>query len=101
MSSAEIVTRDLAGMAKSYAETIDSAMVNERLWFNAAAPVDVGDVDTTAIALLAARRLGFGRTMTHLRSTTSELGPIERIPLELAIEMIERYEPGPENSLLS
>jgi len=33
-------------------------MANERLWFNAAAPVEVGDTDIAAIAMLAARRLG-------------------------------------------
>jgi hypothetical protein len=45
-------------MADVYAEAINSAMANERLWFNAAAPVDVGDIDITAIALISARRLG-------------------------------------------
>jgi hypothetical protein len=93
-----LVARDLAGMATSYSETIDSAMANQRLWFNAAAPVDVGDIDTSAIAMIAARRLGFSLTRTHLQSAANDLEPIARVPVELAIEMIERYQPGPTNT---
>jgi hypothetical protein len=66
--TATLVARDLAGMATSYGETIDSAMANQRLWFNAAAPVDVGDIDTSAIAMIAARRLGFSLTKRHSNS---------------------------------
>jgi len=88
--TATIVARDLAGMATSYAETIDSAMANQRLWFNAAAPVDVGDIDTSAIAMIAARRLGSSLTRVHLESAANDLEPIARVPVELAIEMIER-----------
>src|SRR6266536_3312861 len=56
--TAALVASDLAGIAAAYAQSIDSAMANERLWFNAAAPVDVGDVDAVGIAMMAARRLG-------------------------------------------
>src|SRR6266568_157366 len=70
--TATIVARDLAGMATSYAETIDSAMANQRLWFNAAAPVDVGDIDTSAIAMIAARRLGSSLTRVHLESAAND-----------------------------
>lgn len=87
--TAALVAHDLAAMAASYAESIDSAMANERLWFNAAAPVDVGDIDTAAIAKIAARRLGADLTITHLRSVIDGLGAIARVPVELAIEMIE------------
>ncbi len=96
--TATLVARDLAGMATSYAETIDSAMANQRLWFNAAAPVDVGNIDTSAIAMIAARRLGFSLTRTHLQSAANDLEPIARVPVELAIEMIERYQPGPTDA---
>jgi hypothetical protein len=96
--TAALVAHDLAGMATSYAESIDSAMANQRLWFNAAAPVDVGDTDTAAIAMIAARRLGAELAITHLQSVTDGLEPIARVPLELAIEMIERYQAGPTNT---
>lgn len=95
--TAALVARDLAGMAASYAETINSAMVNQRLWFNAAAPVDVGDTDTAAIAMIAARRLGADLTTTHLRSVANDLEAIAQIPVEVAIEMIER-KIGPTNT---
>jgi hypothetical protein len=100
--TAALVARDLAGIAASYAETIDSAMANQRLWFNAAAPVDVGDIDTAALAMIAARRLGFDLVKAHLRSVTTDLVPIARVPIELSIEMIEREEPeqGPTNTTL-
>src|SRR5207249_2257030 len=80
------VARDIAGMSRSYAEKIDSAMVNQKLWFNAAAPVDVGDIDISAITMIAARRLGFDRMRARLRSTANNLSPVARIPVELAIE---------------
>jgi predicted aspartyl protease len=55
--------------------------------------VDVGDADTVALAMIAARRLGFRVTRTHLQSTANGLEPIARVPIELAIEMIELREP--------
>lgn len=35
-----------------------TAMPNERLWFNSAAPVEVGDIDMVALGMIAGRRLG-------------------------------------------
>jgi len=92
------VVRDIAGMSRSYAEKIDSAMVNQKLWFNAAAPVDVGDVDISAITMIAVRRLGFDRMRARLRSTASNLSSVARIPVELAIEMIQAYRADPEST---
>ena len=87
--TARTVASDLARMADAYAEAINSAMANERLWFNAAAPVDVGDIDITAIALLSARRLRPDLIQEHLRSAAESLGPTARVPLELASELID------------
>jgi hypothetical protein len=92
------IAQDLALIAASYAETINSAMTNQRLWFNAAAPVDVGDTDTAAIAMIAARRLGSDLTRRHLQSVANDLEPIARVPLELAIEMVERSQGGPADT---
>jgi hypothetical protein len=93
--SARTVASDLARMAGAYAEAINSAMANERLWFNAAAPVDVGDIDIVAIALVSAGRLGPDLTKAHLRLAAESLDPTARIPLELASEMIDDVFPGP------
>ena len=92
------IAQDLALIAASYAETINSAMANQRLWFNAAAPVDVGDTDTAAIAMIAAQRLGGDLTRRHLQSVANDLEPIARIPVELAIEMVERGQGGPTDT---
>lgn len=97
--SAQTVATDLARMAGSYAEAIDSAMANERLWFNAAAPVDVGDIDIVAIALVTARRLGADLTRDHLQSAAEDLSPTARVPLELASEMIDDVFPGPAEQM--
>lgn len=97
--TARTVAADLARMADVYAEAINSAMANERLWFNAAAPVDVGDIDITAIALISARRLGSDLTQEHLHSAAESLGPTARVPLELAGEMIVSVFPDPSAQL--
>ena len=96
--TAVLVANDLSEMARSYAEAINSAMANARLWFNAASPVDVGNIDTAAISMIAARRLGFDLIRRHLELVTNDLDPIARVPMELAIEMIDRYQPGPASS---
>ena len=80
---------DLAEIAAAYAQSIDSAMANERLWFNAASPVDVGDVDVVGIAMTAARRLGPDLIQPQLRSVMENLDSTARVPLELANEMID------------
>jgi hypothetical protein len=95
--TAALVARDLAGMGTAYAQTIDSAMANERLWFNAAAPVDVGDIDTVTIALTAAQRLGPELTRVHLQSAMEGLEATARVPLELATEMIDINLSGPDD----
>jgi hypothetical protein len=91
--TADMVANTLADMGRSYAQAIGSAMANERLWFNAASPVDVGDIDTVAIALNSAHRLGPGLIKAHLRSVSENLEAIARVPLELASEMIDMNPP--------
>lgn len=97
--SARTVAADLARMAGAYAEAVNSAMANERLWFNAAAPVDIGDIDIVAIALVSAGRLGSDMMKAHLRSAAESLDPTARVPLEVAIEMIDDVFPGPTTQL--
>lgn len=73
--TAEFAARDLARMAAS------------------AAPVDVGDADTIGLAMITARRLGLRITRAHVQSMANGLEPIARVPMELAIEMIQFREP--------
>jgi hypothetical protein len=91
---ARLIAADLADMARAYAEAIDSAMANSQLWFNAAAPVDVGDLDIAAIALVASRRLGPDLMMDHLRRAGEDLSALARVPLQLASEMIDASSQG-------
>jgi hypothetical protein len=94
--SAASVAQDLARMGLAYSQSVDSAMANERLWFNAASPVDVGDIDIVSIALAAARRLGTELTRTHLQAAAEELDATARVPLELANEMMDIEPPSPQ-----
>lgn len=87
-SAAARVAEDLASMGTAYAQAINSAMANERLWYNAAAPVDVGDIDIAGIALIAAQRLGPEVMLLHLQSVVAGLDATARVPLDLAVEMI-------------
>ncbi|WP_030435630.1 hypothetical protein [Actinoplanes subtropicus] len=85
----EVVARHLDAMAASYATAINSAMANEYLWFNAASPVEVGDVDIVAIAALAARRFGTTSLRAALLDRAGREDPLTRVPLELAVEVAE------------
>jgi hypothetical protein len=93
--SVQVVANNLARMCLAYAESINSAMANERLWFNAASPVDVGDIDIVGIALASAHRLGANLMQEHLQSAMGGLDAIARVPMELASEMIDDLFKGP------
>ncbi|MFC0100565.1 hypothetical protein ACFFKH_23975 [Micromonospora marina] len=83
----EAIAGHLEAMAASYATAINSAMANEYLWFSAASPVDVGDVDIAAIAALAARRFGIEPVVAALSRRAEQHDPLTRVPLELAVEL--------------
>jgi hypothetical protein len=87
--AARLMASDLASMAATYARVIDAAMANELLWSNAAAPVDVADLDIAAIAVAGARRLGPDVTKYHLQIAAEGLNATARVPMELALEMID------------
>jgi hypothetical protein len=86
-SGLDAIAGHLDAMAVSYATAINSAMANEYLWFSAASPVDVGDIDIAAIAVLAARRFGVERVRAALSQRAEQHDPLTRVPLELATEM--------------
>ncbi|SDS40470.1 hypothetical protein [Actinoplanes derwentensis] len=85
----EVIAGHLESMAASYATAINSAMANEHLWFNAASPVDVGDIDIVAIGALAARRFGTDSLRAAILRRAERHDPVTRVPLELAVEMAE------------
>src|SRR5262249_53949614 len=75
-----VIVRYLAAMAGAYMNSVDSAMANTRLWFNAAAPIDVGDIDIAAIAMTAANRYGAERVAVQLDRATEPLDGLARVP---------------------
>lgn len=82
------IARHLAAMANSYAETMSLAQVNGYLWANAAAPVDVGDLEIAGIAALSAHRYGAQALLEAMAvSAVSETGmaPV-RAGIDLATE---------------
>lgn len=90
------VSDALEPLCRQYARAIEQAMVNERLWFGAAAPVDVGDIDIACIVLLAARRLGLDRTMDWTGQLTDTLGrsdALATVPVILGVELAQALPP--------
>jgi hypothetical protein len=80
----------LAYMCSEYARSIESAMVNSRLWKNAAAPVDVGDVDLACMVSLMVRAWGQDVVVRLLEELSSRLPPIAAIPLRIGLELVLR-----------
>ncbi|MFF0161738.1 hypothetical protein ACFYRY_29975 [Streptomyces sp. NPDC005263] len=82
----------LTEMSRAYARTVDLAMANTRTWFNAAAPIDVADLDVTGTMAMAVRRFGPARMRRLLRADTTGLSAVARVPLNLGM----RVAGGPE-----
>jgi hypothetical protein len=79
------IARHLAAMAGGYAETMSLAQVNGHLWANAAAPVDVGDLDIAGIAALTARRYGGGPLLEAMAA--SSVDDIGMAPVRAGIDL--------------
>jgi hypothetical protein len=77
----------LSTLLANYRETIDQAMVNRRLWFNGASPVDVVDLDIVLVTIGTIRRLGPGRVLDLAGPMLDRVGPIGRVNVELAFLM--------------
>jgi hypothetical protein len=85
------IGRHLAAMANSYAETMSLAQVNRYVWANAAAPVDVGDLDIAGIAALSARRYGAKPLLESMaNSFVNEIG---MAPVRAGIDLAAEEEP--------
>ncbi|MGH8909055.1 MAG: hypothetical protein ACRD0K_21820 [Egibacteraceae bacterium] len=87
------IFRHIIAMSRSYAEVIESAMVNEYLWWHAASPVEVGDVEISGMVACMVYRFGHD-TVQAVLDENSELDNIARAPVELGIELAG---PGEDN----
>ncbi|MFI7587882.1 hypothetical protein ACIB24_12485 [Spongisporangium articulatum] len=83
------VARTLAAMGNRYAVSVELARVNSYLWRNAAAPVDVVDMDMLAISMIAADSYGRGRLREAVASEQDrrEMSPLARTPLDVAVQV--------------
>lgn len=85
------IARHLAAMTNGYAETMSLAQANGYLWANAAAPVDVGDLDIAGIAALSARRYGAEALLEAMAvSVVNEIG---MAPVRAGIDLVTEEEP--------
>lgn len=80
------IFRHIVAMSRSYAEVIESAMVNEHLWRHTASPVEVGDVEIAGIVVCMVNRFGHNAVRAVL-DENQELNNIARTPVELGIEL--------------
>jgi hypothetical protein len=80
--AAELVT-----LAQSYEESVELARTNEHTWINAAAPVDVGDIDIIGMAVIAARHYG-PPLQQDLTGRVRDLPYAARAVLEIALEYV-------------
>jgi hypothetical protein len=80
------IAADLAALGERYAEAIELARTNEYCWRNAAAPVDVGDLDITGVAVIASRRFGVEEVSAALAERLALSPYPARALLEIAME---------------
>jgi hypothetical protein len=92
--STDAIVGHLRAMAERYAEAVTLAMANERLWFHGAAPLDVCDIDITALALIAARSLGTRRVRSALREARTDAPALMCAALDIAAQMIPEAADG-------
>lgn len=86
----------LGAMAVRYGETMELAQINSYLWTNCAAPVDVGDIDTGGLEILATQRLG-PTFMMHITNQIAErVGALAISPLEIGLETAQHIPRPPD-----
>jgi hypothetical protein len=86
-TAATVVAEHLSAMSTVYAERIGLAMVNEYMWFHAASPVNLADIDILGIAALASRTLSTRAFVSQMNLRMEQLPPLARVPAELGIEI--------------
>ncbi|MFG3289666.1 hypothetical protein ACGF3G_12800 [Streptomyces sp. NPDC048179] len=89
----------LAELSRAYARTVDLAMANTLTWFNAAAPIDVADLDVIGTVAMGVQRFGLNR-MLDLLTTGTELPAVALVPLDLGMSVASperpRWPPTPD-----
>ncbi|MCT9076932.1 hypothetical protein [Streptomyces fulvoviolaceus] len=95
-SAARSYAGTLAEMSRAYDRTVDLAMANTRTWFNAAAPIDVADLDVIGTMAMGVQRFGPGRMRELLAPDAVELSAVARVPLNLGMRVARAGPEGPE-----
>jgi hypothetical protein len=90
------VARYMTVLCRRYAETMELATVNDYLWNNAAAPVDVGDIEVIGIAALAAIHFGSEEITASVTRLGMRPDDISFIPFRLGTEIAERSPSRPQ-----
>jgi hypothetical protein len=84
---ADTIATGLVTLAQTYEESVELARTNEHTWVNAAAPVDVGDIDIIGMAVIAARH--YGRPMEQdLTGRFEALPYAAQAVLQIALEYV-------------
>jgi hypothetical protein len=73
----------LTELSRAYARTVDLAMANTLTWFNAAAPIDVADMDVIGTMAMGVRHFGPSLTRALRVEDATGLSAVARIPLNL------------------
>lgn len=87
--SVDVVARHLIRLCSRYGEMMDLARVNDYLWDNGAAPVDVGDIDVMGITALCTSHFGFGEMTEAVVRGGLDSSSVSFIPFDLGREMAE------------
>jgi hypothetical protein len=87
LAGALTVALHVEAMAQRYRESMTLAQVNNHLWTNVAAPVDVGDVDIAGITAIAARRFGLSVMEAVLNRPDSPQDNISRAAVDAGLDL--------------
>ncbi|MFD5537400.1 hypothetical protein ACFWIJ_05985 [Streptomyces sp. NPDC127079] len=88
-SAARSYAGTLTELSRAYARTVDLAMANTLTWFNAAAPIDVADLDVIGTVAMGVRRFGLDRMQGLLLTDGVELPDVALVPLDLGREVAD------------
>jgi hypothetical protein len=86
-SGMQLVATQISALLAHYAEAIELAMTNDYLWHNAAAPVDVGDIDIMGTFVIASRAFGADPMADALMRSLPGDGYAAQAQAEMAMEV--------------
>lgn len=86
-TSALTIAHYVEAMAQRYRESMTLAQVNNHLWTNVAAPVDVGDVDIAGITAIAVRRFGLSAMEAAFNRPDSPQDTISRAAVDVGLDL--------------